>query len=111
MLTGLPSQAEKHDRQRDWTIGMVAFDRILSGLKEVAARHDSSDESDDDTAPAKASTSSSSSDSEQEARPAKKAKAKVGKACGCWLYTQQNGVATTPSGDTGLFLAVLNSVS
>lgn len=90
---------------------MVAFDRILSGLKEVAARHDSSDESDDDTAPAKASTSSSSSDSEQEARPAKKAKAKVGKACRCWLYTQQNGVATTPSGDTGLFLAVLNSVS
>ena len=29
--------AEKADRLRDWTVGMVGFDQILSGLKEVKA--------------------------------------------------------------------------
>ncbi len=34
-------QAEQASRLRDWTTGMVVFDKILSNLKAVTATHDS----------------------------------------------------------------------
>ena len=40
-------QAEQENRQRDWTTGMVHYDRILSGLKEVTAKHATDSDSDD----------------------------------------------------------------
>ncbi len=46
-------QAEKEKDLREWTTGMVSFDRILSGLKEVSARKvsepSSSSSNEDDT--------------------------------------------------------------
>ncbi|KAG2442104.1 hypothetical protein HYH02_009593 [Chlamydomonas schloesseri] len=58
--------AENAQNTRDWTTGMVSFDRILAGLKEVSARPAAADDS-------------SSSDEEEEAAKAKKAPKKASK--------------------------------
>ena len=51
-------QAENAHNTRDWTTGMVSFDRILANLKEVTASR-----------PAAEAASASSSDEEQDDRP------------------------------------------
>ena len=58
-------QKEAAEHSKDWKIGMVAFDHVLSALKEVRAQHDK-----DQQGQHAADSDSSSSSDEDEAAPA-----------------------------------------
>lgn len=84
------SQAEAAAKARDWTLGMVAYDRVLSGLSEVTSQHaagrdDDSDSSDGEDAeqPAEAAAAAAAPSSKA-ARAAKKV-AKTEVRLGCCL--------------------------
>ncbi len=53
------TQNEQAAKLRDWTIGMMHYDKVLSGLKEISAKRPADDGS---------GSSSSSSDSDEEVR-------------------------------------------
>ena len=60
-------QKEAAEHSKDWKIGMVAFDHVLSALKEVRAQHDK-DQHGQSTA--NSDSSSSSSSDEDDVAPA-----------------------------------------
>jgi hypothetical protein len=46
-LTRSCSQNEAAVKLRDWTVGMMHYDQVLSGLKEITAKRPSASDGDD----------------------------------------------------------------
>ncbi|KAK9831786.1 hypothetical protein WJX74_009295 [Apatococcus lobatus] len=67
---------EAAEHSKDWKIGMVAFDHVLSALKEVRAQHDK-DQHGQSTADSDSSSSEEEEEEEAPAAPPPKKKARV----------------------------------
>ena len=83
-------QAEAAVKARDWTLGMVAYDRVLAALNEVtshhAARHAESDSDDAEervVSAAEEAAAKAAAKAVRAARKAAKAAAKVVAVCYC----------------------------
>ena len=78
------AQAEAAVKARDWTLGMVAYDRVLAALNEVTSHHaargaesDSGDEKERIVSPAEQAAAKAAAKAIRAARKAAKAAAKV----------------------------------